>query len=232
MSGPRPFDLIVFDFDGVVADSELAANLALAEAVTALGRPTTLEHSVGRYMGRRWADCLPLVAEDLGFPPPEGFRAACEADLGRRLAAELKPVRGVAAFIDRFADIPRCLASSSSHAWLAEGLARMGLADRFGSHVFSASEVERGKPAPDLFLHAARRMGADPARALVIEDSVAGVTAGIAAGMTTAGLCAGSHAGAPHADRLRDAGARFVADSYEALASWIEDGPSASAGAA
>lgn len=206
----------------MVADSELAANDVLAAAMTRLGRPTTVEHSLARYMGRRWIDCLPLVTEDLGFAPPEGFKAACDTELRSRLEARLQPVPGVVEFLARFGAVPRCVASSSSPAWLADGLARMGLADRFGAHVFSAQQVKRGKPAPDLFLFAAAEMGVAPRRALVIEDSLPGVMAGRAAGAAVAGLCAGLHIRPGHAERLTEAGAQVIATSYADLGDWID----------
>ena len=215
-------ELIVFDFDGVVADSEVGANAVLAQAITALGRPTTLEDCLARYMGRRWVDCAALIEADLGTALPEGFADACREGIAAHHAAALEPVPGVAAFLARLGDTPRCVASSSSPQWLAGGLERLGLAHRFGPHVFSAQQVERGKPAPDLFLLAAREMGVEPGRALVIEDSVPGVTAGRAAGMTTVGLCAGSHIRPGHAERLRAAGAHQVATSYDDLLAWLE----------
>lgn len=205
--------LIIFDFDGVVADSEILANRLGAEGLTALGLATTTEDHLRRYMGRSWAEYFEMVARDLGRPLPEGYAAARRAELD---AAEhtVAAIEGVHGFVERFISVPRCVASSNDLAYLHRTLARLGMAEAFGGNVFSAQQVKRGKPAPDLFLHAAAALGAAPERTLVIEDSPAGVQAGVAAGMTVLGLCAGGHCLPDHADRLRAAGAHLAAGSY------------------
>jgi HAD superfamily hydrolase (TIGR01509 family) len=207
--------LIIFDFDGVIAESEVLANTVLAELVTGLGVPTTLEDSYRLYMGKRFADVIAAVELAVGRPLPPGFPDHYQARTLERFRKELRVVEGARDYIDAFAHIPRCIASSSSPDRLALCLDVLDLRKVFGDCVFSASAVARGKPHPDIFLHAAGRMGAEPAGCIVIEDSASGVEAGVAAGMTVIGLLAASHIQAGHGERLRSAGARFVASTFE-----------------
>ncbi len=207
--------LIVFDFDGVIAESEMLANAVLAEFVTELGVPTTLEDSYRLYMGKRFADVIAAVEASVGRTLPTSFPAEFQARTLERFRNELRLVEGAQAYIDAFAHVPRCIASSSSPDRLALCLNVLGLQATFGAHVFSASTVARGKPHPDLFLHAARQMGVAPANSIVIEDSPSGVQAGVAAGMIVIGLLAASHITAGHHERLLAAGARFEAATFK-----------------
>lgn len=207
--------LLIFDFDGVIADSELIANDSLAAALGEIGLPTTRAEAIGAYMGRRWDDCAALIEEKLGRPLPEDFAERRRARGRARMEAELEAVAGVHEFLARNAGIPRCIASSSSFEWLDFALARFGLTQDFAGRLFSGTQVEHGKPAPDLFLLAARTMGHAPSDTLVIEDSPAGIRAAVAAGMTAIGLTAGSHAGDGHAALLRTAGAHHIAATYD-----------------
>lgn len=206
--------LIIFDFDGVLADSELLANAVLAEAITELGVPTTTEDSIRHYMGKRFHEVIAAVEHAIGRPLPPDFATAFQQRTLARFQAELRLVEGARAYIEAFPQMPRCIASSSSPDRLAFCLELLGLGDLFGANVFSASQVARGKPHPDIFLHAAERMRTPPSQALVIEDSVGGVQAALAAGMTVIGLLAASHIGEGHAARLREAGARFIAAAF------------------
>jgi HAD superfamily hydrolase (TIGR01509 family) len=205
---------LIFDFDGVIADSETIANRVLAETVSALGAPTTLEQSLGRYQGRRWPEVIALIEERLGRPAPPGFAESLKAATLDRFRAELREVEGAADFIRHFAHLPRCIASSSSADRLRVSLDLLGLAPLFEGRIFSADRVPRGKPHPDLFLFAAERLGVPPIRCLVIEDSAGGVRAGVAAGMTMLGLCAASHLKPGHDACLREAGAGHIAHSW------------------
>jgi len=207
---------LIFDFDGVIADSEALANTVLAEAVTALGLPTMLDDSLTRYVGKRAAEVVAAIESGVGRPVPDGFADALQAATLERFRIDLREVEGASAFIARFASMPRCIASSSSMERLRLCLDVLGLAEMFGNNVFSADMVARGKPSPDIFLLAAERMDVAPALCLVIEDSPGGVRAGVAAGMTVIGLCAGSHVRNGHAERLLEAGAHFAA------ANWVE----------
>ncbi|MDB5421195.1 MAG: family hydrolase, partial [Brevundimonas sp.] len=172
------FDLVIFDYDGVIADSELLNNQAMAEVLTGIGLPTTLDDALGRYMGRRWLDCRPDIEAALGSPCPETTLDAWTRLCHDRAATQLQPVPGAAEFMATLTQA-RCVASSSPPDWIALGLRTMGISAPHAGPVYSAAvHVTRGKPHPDLFLHAAREMGADPARTLVIEDSTPGVQAG------------------------------------------------------
>jgi HAD superfamily hydrolase (TIGR01509 family) len=206
--------LIVFDFDGVVADSEVLANTVLAEFVTGLGVPMTVDDSLRTFMGKR----LPDVLESIGAMTGRPLAADAADEFMRRTLARfrthLQPIAGVHEYLASVADVACCIASSSSPDRLAVCLDVIGLAGRFGPHVYSASMVARGKPHPDLFLHAAEQCGVAPAEAIVIEDSENGVRAGIAAGMTTIGFVGASHIRAGDDARLRRAGAHHIARTY------------------
>ena len=209
--------LIVFDFDGVVADSEILANAVLAEYVTELGTPMTLEATMRTFMGKRAEDVLATISSTTG----SAAGSAIAAELTRRTLARfrigLREIPGVRGYLAAFPDMKRCIASSSSPDRLAACLEILDLASAFGEHVYSASLVPRGKPHPDLFLHAAARLGVAPADAIVIEDSEGGVRAAVAAGMTPVGFLAASHIRDGHEARLRSAGAAHVARSYGEL---------------
>lgn len=208
---------LIFDFDGVIADSEALANTVLAETITSLGHATNLDDSLDQYSGRRWDDAMAAIAVAVGQPLPPTFSDDLKAAILDRFRTDLKEVSGAGKFIQAFADIPRCIASSSSIDRLQLCLSILNLADTFGDNVFSADMVPRGKPHPDLFLLAAERLGAKPKSCLVIEDSMSGVKAAVAAGMTAVGLCAASHIRDGHHLRLRQAGAAYVVNSWSEI---------------
>lgn len=205
---------LIFDFDGVIADSEAIANSVLAETVTGLGHATSLDQSLARYAGRRWADAIAEIEAAIGQPLPPNFSADLKRATLDRFRTDLREVSGAADFIRRFAHIPRCIASSSSIDRLQLCLSVLGMEAEFGDHVYSADMVARGKPHPDIFLLAAEKLGVSPDRCLVIEDSTGGIQAAVAAGMTAVGLCAASHIREGHDVRLRDAGAVHLARSW------------------
>lgn len=206
--------LIIFDFDGVVADSEVLSNTVLAECVSDIGVPTTVEDSYRLYMGKRMPEIAAAIEAAAGKPLPKDFADDFEARTLARFRKDLRLVDGLHKYLAAFPELRRCIASSSTPARLALCLDVLGLHDVFGRHVFSAMDVPRGKPYPDIFLHAAQVMGVDPADCLVIEDSVSGVRAAVAAGMTVIGLLAASHVPAGHGARLREAGAEHIAASF------------------
>jgi HAD superfamily hydrolase (TIGR01509 family) len=206
--------LIIFDFDGVLADSEILSNTVIAEILTELGVPTTLDDSLRLFMGKRFHEVISAVEEAVGHSLPKDFPEFYQQRTLSRFRQDLSLIEGARAYIEAFLDIPRCIASSSSPDRLKVCLEILNLAEYFGPRVYSASEVARGKPYPDIFLHAAERMGVDPQSCIVIEDSVHGVQAGVAAGMTVIGLLAGSHIRDGHASRLSAAGARYVASTF------------------
>ena len=200
------FELVIFDCDGVLIDSEPIANRVLAECLSDIGLPTTMEQSMHDYMGHSWAACMDLFAARLGRPLPADFAGDHWRRLIAALRAELEPVPHVHDVLARLTT-PVCVASNGRHETMRVTLAKTGLLDRFAGRVFSSADVERPKPAPDLFLHAAARMGAHPARCAVVEDSPHGVAAGVAAGMAVFGYAAQTDAAA-----LAAAGARVFRD--------------------
>ncbi|MDO8184024.1 HAD family phosphatase [Conexibacter sp. JD483] len=204
---------VIFDCDGVLVDSEPVANRVLAEGLTAIGLPTSTDDSVREFMGRSWGHMVEVVTERLGAPPPATLRDDYRAALFAAYAAgEAPAIPGIAEALDGLdaAAIPYCLASSGDHERIRRGLAAAGLTDRFpDARIFSADDVGRGKPWPDLFHHAAERMGFEPAATVVVEDSPAGVKAGRAAGMRVLGYSARTPAAL-----LRDEGA----EPFDAMA--------------
>jgi len=205
---------LIFDFDGVIADSEAIANTFLAETVTRLGHSTTLDEALACYSGRRWDEAVAEIEAAIGRPLPADFSGQLKLATLDRFRTDLKEVSGATDFIRRFAHIPRCIASSSSIDRLQLCLSVLALEAEFDSHVFSADMVARGKPHPDIFLFAAGKLGVRPDECLVIEDSAGGIRAAVAAGMTVVGLCAASHIRDGHDLKLRDAGAVHLAHSW------------------
>jgi HAD superfamily hydrolase (TIGR01509 family) len=172
----------------VLVDSEAISNRVLAELLTGIGLPMTPEQSIEAFMGQSWKRVL-AWAEEQGTPLPEGFRRRYLDTMFAAFEEELRPVPGIGAALDAIT-LPNCVASSASIEKMRVTLGQTGLWDRFEGRIFSATEVEHGKPAPDLFLHAAASMGWEPADCAVVEDSPAGVAAGLSAGMTVFGYAA------------------------------------------
>jgi HAD superfamily hydrolase (TIGR01509 family) len=206
--------LLIFDFDGVIADSEVLANQTLAEIVTELGVPTTLSDAYDRYMGKRLPEVIEAIEGSIGRQLPADFPDFFQSRTLNKFREELQAVSGVYEYLRAFEHIPRCIASSSSQDRLWLCLDLLNLRDAFAPHVYSASLVPRGKPHPDILLHAAAKVGVAPSKSIVIEDSVGGVQAGVAAGMTVIGLLAASHTQDGHQGKLFQAGAHFVATSF------------------
>ncbi|MEV8428864.1 HAD family hydrolase [Streptomyces sp. HUAS 31] len=187
------YDLVIFDNDGVLVDSEPISNRLLAAYLTELGHPTSYEDSIRDYMGSAMHRIHDLVLERTGERLPEDFDDVFHARVFAAFERELKAVPGAVDVLEKLgADgVPYCVASSGSHERIRVGHRTTGL-DRYfdEGRVFSSQDVGRGKPAPDLFLHAAERMGVAPARCLVVEDSPLGVRAAVAAGMDVYGFTA------------------------------------------
>ena len=177
----RPLDLVIFDCDGVLVDSERIAVRVDAQMLAELGWPLSEQEIVERFMGRTTEDMIRTIEAELDDLEP-GWHVEFDRRYMAALEAELAPVDGVVEALDAI-DLPTCVASSGSHEKLRFTLGHTGLYPRFEGRIFSAHDVARGKPAPDLFLHAARSLGADPAACAVVEDSRHGVEAGRAAGM-------------------------------------------------
>jgi HAD superfamily hydrolase (TIGR01509 family) len=210
-----PPELIILDFDGVVVDSELLSNTLLAEFLTQEGLPTTVDDAISRYMGRRWPDIQARIRSEFARPLDDAFFERYRAFEDGRMRREVTAVAGVQAFLARHAHRKFCVASSSNISWLDHGVDRHGLRSFLGRNLFSATEVKNGKPAPDIFLHAASQMGVAPEQCAVLEDSAAGVQGGVAAGMMTIGFLGGRHIRAGHGDKLQAAGAHFLARTYD-----------------
>ena len=173
---------VIFDCDGVLVDTELISNSVLAGLLTDAGLPTTFEQCMDIYKGRSMVSVMELATLRHGAPLPGDIPERYYEAIKVAFARELRAVPGVVAALDRIA-LPSCVASSGPHHKMAVTLRHTGLWGRFEGRIFSATEVRHGKPAPDLFLHAARRMGFDPAATAVVEDSVPGIEAARAAGM-------------------------------------------------
>jgi len=180
-----PFDLVIFDCDGVLVDSERLAVRIESELLSDLGWPLSETEIVERFVGRSAAYMHQEIERHLGRPID--WDSVFEARYAEVFKAELRLVPGIDDVLEVL-DVPACVASSGTHAKLQFTLSLSGLADRFRGRVFSAEDVEHGKPAPDLFLHAANVMRAAPRRCAVVEDSVSGVLAGVSADMTVFGF--------------------------------------------
>ncbi|ANP49151.1 HAD superfamily hydrolase (TIGR01509 family) [Streptomyces griseochromogenes] len=186
----KPIELVIFDCDGVLVDSERIAARVQVSLGAELGWPLTEEEVVERFIGRSHAAIREQVRERLGEETAAIWAERFEQLHREAVDADLAPVDGLPEALDAIA-LPTCVASSGSHDKMRHTLGRTGLYDRFAGRIFSASEVARGKPAPDLFLHAARRMGVAPAACVVVEDSRPGVLAARAAGMRALGYAGG-----------------------------------------
>ena len=212
--------LLIFDCDGVLVDSEALACRTDAEVLTGLGIPTTADEIMSRFVGTSLKDMMAAIEAERGCRLPDDFAERLNRTLFARFETDLTPVPGVA---DALRALPhrRCVASSSAPERIALSLRITGLAPFF-DHIFSATQVRRGKPAPDLFLFAAAEMVFQPQDCLVIEDSKYGVQAARAAGMRVIGFTGGGHCGPDHGDTLRDAGAHRVIRRMDELPGMVE----------
>jgi len=214
------FEAIILDFDGVLIESEYVGNKQIADFLSAAGHPTSVEESMNNFMGLAGRDFISALERWIGGPLPEDFHAVRAEEDQRVLDEGLEAVAGAVAFVRSLPPhLPKAIASSSSIEWIERHLDHLGLRAAFGPHLYSGREhVERGKPAPDLYLHAARALGVDIARTVIIEDSPVGVEGAVASGAEVIGLCAGLHCMPGHADRLRALGVHHVAHGFEEVA--------------
>jgi HAD superfamily hydrolase (TIGR01509 family) len=185
-----PYKLVIFDCDGVLVDSEPLALRVDARMCAELGWPLSVDEIAARFVGRTHDYMMGELAAHIGHPVPAETEARFAAEYRALLTEELRPVDGIVAALDRI-DLRTCVASSGSHDKMRFTLGLTGLYERFEGRIFSASEVAHGKPAPDLFLHAARSLGVEPADCAVVEDSQFGVEAARAAGMAAFGYTGG-----------------------------------------
>ncbi len=207
---------IIFDCDGVLVDSELIAARVAAECFTAAGAAISADEMIARFTGVTATKVTETVFAERGVTPPVDATVQRREAIMAALEREVRPMAGIDDALGAIG-LAKCVASSSHPDRIALTLRVTGLSHHFGEDVFSAFEVKHGKPAPDLFLLAASRMNADPANCIVIEDSVAGVSAGIAAGMRVVGFVGGSHCLPDLAARLGAAGAEIVIDHMRDL---------------
>ncbi len=217
------FDALLFDFDGVLIESEYAGNRQIADFLSAAGHPTSPEESMEHFMGLAGPDFLAAIKRRIGTTLPQGFHEAREAEDARAMAEGIEAVAGAVAFVSALPPaLPRAIVSSSATRWIDRHLRHIGLRDAFGDHLYSGREhVERGKPAPDLYLHAAQALGVPIERIAIIEDSPVGATGAVASGAYVIGLCAGTHCGVGHADRLRALGVDAIAGNFDEVAALL-----------
>jgi HAD superfamily hydrolase (TIGR01509 family) len=200
------FDLIIFDCDGVLVDSEVISCRVHADVLTRHGYPITAEQVYRRFLGRSAYDATREIEREIGRPLAESYELERRTALLAELAATVEAIPHLHETLDSIG-ARICVASSATHEKIFTSLSRVGLYQRFAPNIFSGTQVRFGKPAPDLFLFAAAQMQVTVARCLVIEDSVPGITGAIAAGMTAFGFHGGSHCRAGTAGTLRAAGA-------------------------
>lgn len=204
---------IIFDCDGVLVDSEFLANKVEVDIKSELGFPITLEEQLKRFVGLGWND--PILQEELA-KLPKNYVNLVDDRLKDVYTKELKPIHGAIELLNKITQ-PKCVASNSETEWLNFKLSLTKLDHFFHEAVFSRNMVEKGKPAPDLFFHAVKKMGWSSSQCLVVEDSEAGVKAGKAAGMTVCGFLGGKHILPGHGDRLLKAGANFIVSDFQDL---------------
>jgi HAD superfamily hydrolase (TIGR01509 family) len=212
---------IIYDCDGTLIDSEHIAGSACAAALTRIGWPITMREFNARFNGVPDKETWAIIRSELPFELPEGLNDAINAEIYRRYEMELKSVPGVVQAVQAI-EGKRAVASSTGLVRLKANLDFTNLSPLFGEHIYSASQVARGKPAPDVFLYAASQIGLDPARALVIEDSVAGVIAARRAGMRVIGFTGACHGADDIGERLSEAGAIDVIEEMRMLPRSVE----------
>lgn len=211
---------LLFDFDGVLIESEYVGNKQIADYLTAIGHPTTPEQSMANFMGYSGVDFLAKVEAWIGRALPDDFHTVRAAEDDRVMAEGIGEVAGAVDFVRSLpVALPKAVVSSSSTRWIRRHLDHIGLARAFGEHIYSGREhVTCGKPAPDLYLYAADQLGVAISDCSIIEDSVVGATGAVASGGHVIGLCAGSHCAPGHAGRLLAIGVDAVAADFKEVA--------------
>ena len=211
------FSAIIFDFDGVLLESEYEGNRELARLLTEFGHPHSVEDTLHTYVGLNGKDFIAAIEERIEAQLPAEFHDHLRAMSVRALRDGIAEVAGAVEFVRSLpANLPKAVASSSSTRWITGHLAHLGLSDAFGSHIYSGREhVERGKPAPDLYVHAASQLEVSIADCVIIEDSPVGATGALASGARVIGMVAGEHCLDGHAERLTGLGVKEIADSFD-----------------
>ena len=212
-------DLLIFDCDGVLVDSEILSMRAYKDILSEIG--VSVDDALwAQCIGLKQADIFAKIEHEVGRVIGEETRALLWPRVQELFRGELQPTPGLEAFLNTWRG-PRCIASSSAPERIALSLNVTRLAEYFGECVYSTQLVERGKPAPDIFLYAAGKAGVEPARSLVIEDSAFGVSGALAAGMRAIGYVGGAHAGPDQGGKLLAAGALFVAKDWRDIGEWF-----------
>jgi len=212
--------LVIFDCDGVLIDSEVIFGRVLGECLIAADFPVTMDEATALGLGRNNITLAVEVEARFGRPLPDGFFDGMRARVDVGFARELRPIAGIEELLVTLS-APRCVASNSRLERVRQALSLTRLLPHFEPHVFSASQVAHGKPAPDLLLFAAEQFGAAPEDCIVVEDSTPGIEAAIAAGMPVVGFCGGSHCPGNHADQLLAAGCSQVFARMPDLAGYL-----------
>jgi phosphoglycolate phosphatase len=205
------FELVIFDCDGVLVDSEPIVNRIFAEILIEAGFQITYEEVVQRFVGKSLATCLEMIKESYGRPLPKHFIELCREREIAALQQELQPVSGITEALKQIT-LLKCVASNSSHRHIQLVLKLTGLLERFQGKLYSSHDVERPKPFPDVYLYAAKQMKTNPENCVVIEDSATGVQAACAAGMTVLGYAQYSDGAA-----LTNAGAKIIFHNMQQL---------------
>jgi HAD superfamily hydrolase (TIGR01509 family) len=214
--------LVIFDCDGVVVDSMYLHTEVESEAYRSVGIEVSPKDLAMRFSGVSDAEVHRTLSEETGHPIPPDIADRIERRKRIVFAERLKPISGIREVLTALGDKPRCLASGTGVDLLYYLLGIVGLTEQFAPHIYSSEMTPRGKPFPDLFLHAANQLGHAPENCLVIEDGVPGVQAGRAAGMRVLGFAGGEHCDEAHEDRLMAAGAQLVFSDMRELPTLIE----------
>lgn len=215
---------IIFDFDGVLLESEYELNRLTAELLTELGHPTSFAEAIEHYTGLAGPHVIQVIETRIGRSLPGEFHDRMRQASRDALARGIKPITGAIEFIcDLPPALPKAIASSSSTHWVRSHLDHLRLRSSFEPHIYSGREhVTRGKPAPDLYLHAADQLGSDIRKTVIIEDSKVGATGALASGARVIGLAAGSHCLEGHAEMLQSVGIVEIAHSFQELARMLQ----------
>jgi HAD superfamily hydrolase (TIGR01509 family) len=218
MNGPP--DLVIFDCDGVLVDSEVISNRIFMEGFAELGIVFTLEEMLAFGVGKNAVTLAAAIEQEFGVTLPAGFIEGQRARIMEAFTTELRPIDGIPELLAAL-KLKRCVASNSHIRRVRHALTTTGLMPHLEPHIYTPAMVAQGKPAPDLFLYAAEQHGIRPDRCLVIEDSLSGVTAANAAGMPIIGFVGGSHCRPGHADAMRQAGCFEVFARMDEVATYL-----------
>ncbi|MDE2340762.1 MAG: HAD-IA family hydrolase [Alphaproteobacteria bacterium] len=218
-----PIHAIIFDFDGVIVESEILSGRILSQYLNEQGIKITPSDAITRFFGQRLRDTMPPFFAEQGRAMPPNLLTDLKARDAVAHESELVAVAGAHTFIAGLGDFPRAIASSSATEVITRNLVKVGLDGAFGTHIYSAAKIERGKPHPDIYLQAAAGLRVDPAHCLAIEDSVTGARAAVAAEMQVIGLLAGTHIldKAAHGALLSAVGVHRIARKYNEIQKYI-----------